>query len=68
MYWIRSTVGDKETHSRDGLDYILHTGEGSWTVVWRGEATAPTLSTRELARRVIRAHKTRSNRQLDLLV
>jgi hypothetical protein len=57
MYWIQSTVGQKEVHSRDGLDYILHTGERSWTIVWRGEPTEPSFETREGARKVIRSRK-----------
>jgi hypothetical protein len=57
MFWIRSTVGQKEVHSKDGLSYIEHTGERSWTIVWKGETLDPPLSTREVARRVIRARK-----------
>jgi hypothetical protein len=57
MNWFRNTVGQKETHSKDGLSYIEHTGEHSWTVVWRGEVAMPPLSTRELARKAIRRRK-----------
>lgn len=56
--WVTSTIGQREVHSSDGLDYIEHTGERSWTVVWRGERTTPPLSTRELARKAIRRRKT----------
>ncbi len=52
-----STVGQKEMHSADGLDYILHSGERSWTIVWRGEKVTPPLWTRESARKTIRARK-----------
>lgn len=65
--WVSSTIGQKEVHSRDGQDYILHTGERSWTVVWRGEKLPPCL-TREAARTAIRARKElRPGTQLQLL-
>lgn len=65
--WISSTIGQKEIHSRDGLDYILHTGERSWTVVWRGVKVVPPTLTRESARRNIRARKSfRPGTQLSL--
>jgi hypothetical protein len=52
------TIGQKEVHSADGRNYIEHTGERSWTVVWEGRKVEPPFSTRKHARIHIRARKT----------
>lgn len=54
-----------EQHSADGHDFIDHTGDGAWVVVWRG-VNRTTYKTREIARRVIRTLKrTRPGQQLS---
>lgn len=57
MFPYQTTVGEREVHSRDGLDHILHAMEHQWFVVWRGKRRIPAFRTRRLARINIRGLK-----------
>lgn len=50
-------IGQREVHSADGLDHILHVEEHRWFVVWRGERKTPYHPSRRLARIRIREMK-----------
>jgi len=61
------TIGQREIHSADEKDHILHAGEHQWIVVWRDVRQKPVFRTRKLARINIRGRKKlRPGTQLEL--
>lgn len=64
---IGRTIGQREIHSADEKDHILHAGEQLWLIVWRGKRRPHPFRTREYARVCIRFLKSlRPGTQLSL--